>query len=165
MKLNPKSWYVWLYRSSYNLGTRELPNNLCPFFWKLVASIIMLPLSWIGHLFNIGDINCNAIDSGSGVSAFIVISGLVIAAQDNIKHFTFNLVFKYYALGILALVLIAIALGIVAGVMWVIGAIYEYIRDKWQNRPYTYKEKQPSIITTFIKAKYNKYCPKIEWTK
>jgi hypothetical protein len=26
-----------------------------------------------------------------------------------------------------------------------------------------YKEKKPNILAEFIKAKYNKYCPKIEW--
>jgi len=27
------------------------------------------------------------------------------------------------------------------------------------------KEKQPSVIKEFIKAKYNKLCPRITWTK
>jgi hypothetical protein len=26
-----------------------------------------------------------------------------------------------------------------------------------------YKEKKPNILAEFIKAKYNKYCPKIDW--
>ena len=55
----------------------------------------------------------------------------------------------------------------------IFGAIelFKWLRDKGENRNVKYddygyrilKPKQPSIITEFIKAKYNKYCPKIDW--
>lgn len=163
MKLNLNSWYVWIYRSSYDLTVYDLPNNLCPFFWKLVLAIIMLPLSWIGHLFNIGRVQTKALVVGSAISVLIMISGMVAACQDNVKHITLKIALKYYAIGSFYLVLVAVALGIVILVLCGIGHICEYIKDKWQDR--SYKESKPSIITTFIKAKYNKYCPKIEWTK
>lgn len=58
----------------------------------------------------------------------------------------------------------------------VFGAIFlfKWTKQKWENRNVKYDEdgyriwtkpevKQPSIITEFVKAKYNKYCPKIDW--
>lgn len=62
---------------------------------------------------------------------------------------------------------------------WVIAIIvgisfaFIYLKDKWKNRGIKYDKdgyriwnpepKQDSIIISFIKASYNKYCPKIDW--
>lgn len=37
--------------------------------------------------------------------------------------------------------------------------------DRLPNPEYVPYTPKPNIIVEFIKAKYNKYCPKIEWTK
>ena len=44
MKLNSNSISSKLYRWFY--GTNDLPNNLCPYFWKLVLSwLVLIPYS------------------------------------------------------------------------------------------------------------------------
>ena len=46
MKLNSNSISSKLYRWFY--GTKELPNNLCPYFWKLVlAWLVLIPYSLV----------------------------------------------------------------------------------------------------------------------
>lgn len=67
------------------------------------------------------------------------------------------------------------------GIGWVfaiiIGAIglFKVLKEKWENRGIKYDEngyriwnpepKQDSILVSFVKASYNKYCPRIEWTR
>jgi hypothetical protein len=47
MKLNQNSISSKLYRWFY--GTNDLPNNLCPYFWKLVlAWLVLIPYSLVG---------------------------------------------------------------------------------------------------------------------
>lgn len=43
-KLNPHGLMARLYRNFYNTG--GLPNNLCPYFWKLVIAIISFVFVW-----------------------------------------------------------------------------------------------------------------------
>ena len=38
MELKLNTWYVWLWNYTYG---ESLPNNLCPFFWKLVAAMLL----------------------------------------------------------------------------------------------------------------------------
>lgn len=67
------------------------------------------------------------------------------------------------------------------GIGWVfaiiIGVIglFKVLKEKWENRGIKYDEngyriwnpepKQDSILVSFVKASYNKYCPRIEWTR
>lgn len=54
--------------------------------------------------------------------------------------------------------------------LWIVGGsvglVYgiSYLADKYKNRSKVIKEaKSEHIVVEFVKAKYNKYCPKIEW--
>ena len=38
MNLKLNSWYVWLWNYTY---AKDVPNNLCPLFWKLVVAILL----------------------------------------------------------------------------------------------------------------------------
>lgn len=69
----------------------------------------------------------------------------------------------------------------VGGIGWgfaiIIGltALVKVLKEKWENRGIKYDEngyriwnpepKQDSILISFVKASYNKYCPRIEWTR
>jgi len=158
MKANKKSIHARLYKITYSSA---LPQNLCPYFWKLILAtvvfipnfIIQLPVL-IYDLFTGGD-------------------------NDSPKEKIENGFFTYFALGLLFLYLTSqyylikaafgcysyekgfangglIVDGFIVGLITfgVIGSIFE----KRQNN-----DKEPSIISEFIKAKYNKYCPKIDW--
>ena len=47
MELKLNSWYVWLWNYTYN---KQLPSNLCPFFWKLILAIILFIPNFILRL-------------------------------------------------------------------------------------------------------------------
>lgn len=49
-KLNPHGLMARLYRNFYNTGV--LPNNLCPYFWKLIFAIIALPFVYPALIIN-----------------------------------------------------------------------------------------------------------------
>lgn len=49
-ELNPHGLMARLYRNFYNTG--GLPNNLCPYFWKLIIAIISFPFVWPAMLLN-----------------------------------------------------------------------------------------------------------------
>lgn len=40
MTLSTKSWYHWVYKMTYGWSSAP-PNNLCPYFWKLVVAFIL----------------------------------------------------------------------------------------------------------------------------
>jgi hypothetical protein len=59
-------------------------------------------------------------------------------------------------------------------IIFSVAGLFKWTKEKLENRHIKYdedgyriwdpvKEKQPSIIKEFVKAKYNKYCPKIDW--
>jgi hypothetical protein len=67
------SWHTRLYRATYDVQIDEwghdvdarwdrydmgkvdkpLPTNLCPYFWKVVAALFFLPLTWVGYYFSV----------------------------------------------------------------------------------------------------------------
>ena len=175
MKLNQNSIVAQLYRWFY--ATQRMPKSLCPYFWKLVImwilivpySILALPyvlITWkngdrIGDSF--------AEKPGSGAIMWIVFA---MAASMLFSISVFWISFPkdsfpqdIQILGII-LWMAVIGFGLWEGGKWAI--------EKWKDSKIKYdgdgyriwpnpEEKKPSIIVEFIKAKYNKYCPTIEW--
>lgn len=43
MELSEKSWLAKFYKVSF--GTIELPQSLCPYFWGLVLTFVLIPLT------------------------------------------------------------------------------------------------------------------------
>lgn len=57
--------------------------------------------------------------------------------------------------------LCGIVFGIIKGIQYIIKLIKKHKGIKYMD--YNTETKEPSILIEFIKAKYNKYCPKIDW--
>jgi hypothetical protein len=173
MKLSQNSIGAKLYRWFYS--TNRMPQNLCPYFWKLVImytvlipySILSLPLilmDWkepehrtTGERLGMGFI--------IWFLFFLVICmfslfGLFIAIPTKDSFYS--------------LMIVAGSMGWIATI--VIGGIelYKHLKFKWETKDIKYdkdgyriwepaKEKKPNLIVEMVKAKYNKYCPKIDW--
>ena len=180
MKLNANSLNAKLYCWFYGEPTRKLPNNLCPYFWKLVlAWVLLVPYAVITipvvlvELFSKGYENGdNKTLSRIGISLVIYVGLFVLLCMGTAVATLFTTFAKGSFLG-------EIWFGGVLFWMFAIGmggyhgtkALVEYIkesripRDEHGYRIYTdNKEKKPNLIVEFTKAKYNKYCPKIDWT-
>lgn len=140
MKLNSNSLSSKLYRWFY--GTNDLPNNFCPYFWKLLlAWVTLIPYA----LF------CTP-----------VIIYELIDKHNNRYEYSDNSVGERlgYSIGIYFLLIL---IGLIR--------LVEYIRERNKQRKIKYdengrrirEEPKPNLFIEFIKAKYNKHCPRIDW--
>lgn len=160
MKLSTKSWHSWLFRYTY--GKDNLPDNLCPYFWKLVLAMILFPVLFIFCLpafilcrsTGDNDLFEEGVFSPALAFSFVINLALVLIIGMIGMWFDFNNEFLVAAGG--CGWLIAICAGI--------DQLVRYIKSKRVKTYGTmYREEKPSILIEFIKAKYNKYCPKITW--
>lgn len=175
MQLNINSYTAKIYRWFY--ATNSMPQSLCPYFWKLVMmwvfilpyTILSLPQILMDAKDGFADERTTGERAGVGFILWFLL-GLLLCMLS-----WFGLFFAapvkdtlwFHALG-------AGFMGWAATI--IIGTIqlFKWSKEKWENRHVKYDEngyriwtkpqpKQPSIIVEFVKAKYNKYCPKIDW--
>jgi hypothetical protein len=173
MKLNINSKIAQLYRWFY--GTSRMPESLCPYFWKLVLmwtfilpySILSLPVI-IMERFDRSENHSTGERAGLGfICWFITFIAICMII-------TFRIFFVIPVKDTLYMELVTI--GILGWALTIgIGGYlaFKYLANKWQNRGIKYNEdgyriweiepKQDSIIVSFVKASYNKYCPRIDW--
>jgi hypothetical protein len=201
MKLNQNSITTRLYKWFY--GTEELPQSLCPYFWKVTLmlsliipySIITLPIIIMAKF---DDESRNA-SFGEKLGVSLILWGCVLIillllspslliwvdlpADKKLDRIIHTII----RVGIITWGIFIIA-SIVCGIGWLIEnrrkffkeIRYEYknIYDEegyWQSMVKTgrryynvngekvFIEEKKYILIEFIKAKYNRYCPKIDW--
>ncbi len=173
MKLRDKSISAKLYRWFY--ATNSMPQSLCPYFWKLIIMwFFILPYSILSLPIILIDLRMEEERStweraGVGFIIWFILAMIICMLS------WFGLFFaKPEKDGIWSFMLVAGFIGWGASIVLGIVALFKWTREKWENRHVKYdsngrriwervKEKEPSIIVEFVKAKYNKYCPKIDW--
>lgn len=168
MELNINSLSARVYREVYN--TRRMPESLCPYFWKLVLAyplvVVLLPLlipTWIMIKFQ--DETDNDFPIGAkalmgvlmyGFIFIVFVVGVFISSYW-ITYYQGTAMYSFYVGG----GLITLILGVTGIVIWV---KYLIENRKFKHRVNNeYIEEKPNVIIEFIKAKYNRYCPKITW--
>jgi hypothetical protein len=178
MKLNQNSISSKLYRWFY--GTNVLPNNLCPYFWKLVLVwLVLIPYSLVCTpviIVELIDKDYKYNDNSTGkrigfsvliyfmlfcISSMLSVIGLLFITPEKDTFYMFMV-----TLGIMIWAA-AIVIGVIEGVKalkeWNYSRKINYDengRRIW-GEP---KEQKTYLVVEFAKAKYNKYCPKIDWT-
>jgi len=178
MKLNSNSISSKLYRWFY--GTNVLPNNLCPYFWKLVlAWLVLIPYSLvclpsiIMELYD-KDYRYHDISTGKRIgigTLFYILLFFIFCMLSFIGWFFVSPTKdSFYAFAGTVGIFVwigAIILGIIEG--------YGKFKEWNYRRKIKYdenglriwsepKEEKTYLVVEFAKAKYNKYCPKIDWT-
>lgn len=175
MELNYNSFSAKLYRFYHGNG---MPTNLCPYFWKLVLvylSVIPLTLLALPTLIvntcdgyyqfkNYGSLPFKAV---SGVIYYFLM-GTVLSLLFTLGSIPFGYIYLndegITFLGMIQAVGAAVILtAIITFTIWSIITIIEMIPDRRYNRKYNDHYQAPNIVIEFIKAKYNKYCPQIQW--
>lgn len=164
MKANIKSTHAKLYEFTY---TSNLPKNLCPYFWKLVIAVLLFIPNFIVQipsllidLFTKPDEWEDCYDRRcKGMAAYFVLILLliIIMVETNFFKATFGAYSYDQFFANFGLVSNVMGLFFLLRFLWL-----KYIRY-WKLFEREYKEPTPSIITEFVKAKYHKYCPTIEW--
>lgn len=188
MKANKNGVNARLYRWFYM--KKDMPNTLCPYFWKLVimwifilpVSILCLPMTISNKI--TGDSDSQKIDEWfPRIIANLLLYGIfyfAIAMVFSISYFVWGIFpektfYRSFQLAGFMGWGVSIIAGIALGITYVITKTREkkarrarqYIWDEngdyVLNPEYVEYEPRPNIIIEFIKAKYNKYCPKIDW--
>lgn len=178
MRLNKNSVSSRLYKWFYGISEYQgLPNNLCPFFWRVVLMYLtIVPYTLISVPVVVYDLFDKRYDNGDrstgerlGISAGVYIGMLVITAlitaivgfftpiePKSFWEFCQLLGFMFW-IGL-------IVVGVIQGVKYLREysttdkSYYSETENKW-----VYRKTTVNLTTEFIKAKYNKYCPKIDW--
>jgi hypothetical protein len=178
MRLNKNSVTSRLYKWFYGVSKYEgLPNNLCPYFWKVVLMYItIIPYTLfsipvvIYDLFDKQYVNGDRTTGNRLGVSFGVYFGLfiLVGVITSIVGFFVKIEPKSFwefcqLLGFMVWAVL-IVIGVIEG--------FKYLRDytttddsyysETENKWITKKAKV-NMTTEFIKAKYHKYCPKIEW--
>ena len=180
MKLSKSSvlskLYCWFY------VTNKLPISLCPYFWRTVLMFILfvpycivsLPVI-IGSIFckdfrveiDIRDYHRTSIESpwsrvGFGVMIYVLILFFSIVLLPLLPLFIDIVPKSKLSHFITAMGIIDIS-GVV---LFIFCIFYSFISDYFRERQMNnliVKEKTSNIIVEMVKAKYKKYCPKIDW--
>lgn len=186
MKAKRNSISARLYRWFY--FTDEMPNNLCPYFWKLViAYTLILPLTAIcipvilkelkeGHYSEedwFQRIALSGVIWGMGFLSFLALFSpitLLIWGWFSEK----SLFHSWQFVGIIVWSIVLVVL-LTTAISYVISKRKEKKRKRAQeymwnedgewvpNPDYVPHEERKNLLVEFIKAKYHKYCPKIDW--
>jgi hypothetical protein len=174
MNLNYNSVSARLYRWFYI--TNDMPNSLCPYFWKLVLMWILITPYTILSLPYLLVYGKNY-DSGSFVekpvsgifmyfALFLALSTIFSVSALWIVFPKESILFDIQILGIFTW-LITFILSLYGGILWII--------EKYKNSKITYDEhgypslnyskvKESNIFVEWIKSTYYNYCPRINWT-
>jgi hypothetical protein len=190
MKLNQNSIQAKIYRWFY--GVKTMPQSLCPYFWKLMFMwVTILPftlLSLPSFIWksdeHVGIKMIGSLFMYVGL-LFLFMMGLGVASIFGLTLEDGSLLYKWRTTGIFLWVIT-----IVICIYFAIKYVVEYIEDhrRKYHKEYVYEEiggkriptgrkyyydkddytkiyieNKPNLIIEMIKAKYNKYCPKITW--
>ena len=181
MKLNHNSISAKLYRWFYNEAA--MPNNLCPYFWKLVLMyvtilpyvLISLPAQLITK-FKAKDIGETFAYTFAFYFVLFCLFTLSLLPINLFIDFSSHFLESFLSGSIILWAFILLFL-IGYGIKLLIRMVKNWRRPKKMYDEYGYvyygldenghkiyhPKPKPNILVEFIKAKYNKYCPKIDW--
>jgi len=178
MKLNQNSVSVKLYKWFYGVSEYQgLPNNLCPFFWRVVLMYLtFIPYVWLSIPVVVYDLFDKQYKNGDrkigerlGVSfgvyiAILIVLALITAIVGLFVKFEPKTLFGNLMVGGIVFWVFLLIIGIIEGFKYLRDystrdeSYYDYDQDKW-----VVKKAKINLTAEFIKAKYHKYCPKLEW--
>ena len=172
MQLSKNSLSAKVYRDFYY--TQRMPDSLCPYFWKLVLAwlftILFFPL--LIPVYIIKKISKDTETGSLGVKALIgfllyvallfLFSIGVFISSIWITYRINTIMYQLFVGGGIVLTVICLGSSYI-GITYLI----KYMKNKSikydENGIKVTAQENPNLVAEFIKAKYNKYCPKINW--
>lgn len=178
MRLNKNSLTPKLYKWFYGVDEyKGLPTNLCPYFWKVVLMYLtIIPYTLFSIPVVIYDLLDKQYENGDrktgerlGVSfgvyiGIVIVSALIMAIVGLFVTFEPKSFLEHLMVGGTIFWVFLIIIGIIEGIKYLREYVtsddsyYDETQDKW-----VVKRAKINLTTEFIKAKYHKYCPKLEW--
>lgn len=134
MKISKSSWHYWLV-SKFN-SEYDIPHSLCPYVRKVISSIIwaFIAACAIGAMI--------WFFLATPVMFWMAKAGWIVVGADTLK------------------------VGVVSQAVWLFcigGFLVNLAREKYKDRNQSKPEKAPGLISSYIKAKKDKFCPTIEF--
>lgn len=170
MMLNTNSTVARIYRWFY--VTNRMPENLCTYFWKLVAMwMLIVPYALVslpGLIFK-DDVDTTGERTVRGLFGWTVITSISSMVWSLSVFWVGVFPQKSFAgtfqtLGALfwfVLVCTVTAYLTVKGLErcrnWLL------LREDFRSHPTESRRREPSVIVEWAKAAYHKYCPRISW--
>jgi hypothetical protein len=159
MNLKLNSWYVWLWEYTY---AEDLPNNLCPLFWKLVVAIFLfipnvilrIP-TLIFNMFTLFPTKRGNGRTGIGLFIYVLTAGTILL----------SIALYHYWLWLAGSYSYDSTLATIGGFILCVGTFF-ILREVWiqKNASKTIqKTVSNNIIVNYSKSWYNNHCPKINW--
>lgn len=153
MNINTNSWHYKLVKNTFTTS-KGVPRSLCPYVRGVIYRVLFLGAVGTGLTLMLSNM---LVDPMIGLG----IAGL------------WAYVASFFASIVMLAVILAGACAIVFGGVWV----YQRIQDWWEDRKYDkelererlkeqgIEPKQPNIVFAFVKAKHDKFCPTLNFTK
>jgi hypothetical protein len=170
MIIDKKSWHYGMVKYSYL--TKNLPKSLCGYFWQLVISMILFPISYPIFIYNkylikyhskVDMYNINAL-----MSILIWLLGFIISISiynntigNDVNLFYF--IITSTLVGFISTILLKFFIDFVIFLIFKIG---DFIDELEFNRIYYKIENnniKSNIFLEYLKAVKNKICPFIEY--
>jgi len=168
VKMDNKTWHLRFNRWTY--GEYYKPPNFCPYFWKTLLAVVILPLVALGKgiwyiveqipefdtpEWHISSKNIDRISTGVKTT---LLAGLPVIL---------GLLAVYGQWEVLAIIFgaVGIAFGVL-GIIFGIACAWDYYRERHPKeiKPKVYKEHVPNMTVVKAKSWYHKNCPMIQYT-
>lgn len=159
MELKENSVLSKIYRWFY--GLNYMPNNLCEYFWRLVfmfvfimpSAILSFPYNIIQYVSNKRS-NFKLPNNNTPLNGVVIWFGLLLISCILVA---ISLFFNTYETGsnLDTMSKIGIALLVGGSLLFIVIGIVNLIHSNVTSKS--------NIVVEFVKAKKNKYCPKIDW--
>ena len=146
MKLTKTSLITRFYMWTYGRTEKELPNNLCNYFWSLIAATLLLPLTiWSYPFQRFAKFRLRSLGAKIGTffgSAFLLFILSVFG-------------YGFYMQP-------GVVIGGILGGAVLLSLLH--LQEKKKLEPiHKFSSEVMDIVSTKIEAKKNRYCPKIDW--
>lgn len=171
MNIKKTSWHARLWQWSYVKGERSLPQNFCSYSRQVGLAMILFPIA-LPSRFLEGSYNAptNMIErTFAGIISWVIVL-MVYLLGYGVARDWFNQGGNWllaYALpcGVLAcaafLLCVFLCVFVIMGLFYLRERLSDFFGRVNQTTPKTNQRK--NILIEYIKAKKNKYCPKIDW--
>lgn len=152
IKLSRNGRLHQLYTFTYNDWA---DRNFCPFFWRTLIAVLLLPVTWISYPFLTANVISRVFLSALIWAAFV---GVAILTSIGLRDAEFAWAFVYVAIG-----LCVIGVAILVGVLIVVGIVegVPVAKDAIQER--ISQSEIVGVIRTKKESVMDRYCPKIDW--
>lgn len=160
MKLKVDSWYMWLYRATFQKHPSYFSKNGCTIFWGFVLIALFFPIIWFGYVAALlferkepDDFPVVWTGIIQTIGSFLL--GILFSHKGELYHFWWYLA----GFGIEILVTVGIiGVGILINFL---GEKHDALR--WKGKSKGPKEPRKYLFIEIFKGFKERYCPRITW--